>query len=177
MSRKRWAVAGGIAVGALAILALGAWLALRSDWLAEQVRRRIVREVEQATGGRAAIRGFRFDWTRLRAEVTGFTLHGLEPADRPPLFHADSIAVGLKVISLFERKVNIASLDVRAPRAYLMTFPGGRTNIPAPKRPSSSGTSAVETILNLAIGRFDLSDGAVSLEGREACRSMRRAAI
>ena len=82
------------------LLAAGAAvLVLRSGWFHEQVRVRLVSAVETATGGRVAIGSFAFDWRRLRAEIRDFTLHGTEPAGKPPLLHADSIAVGLKIVS------------------------------------------------------------------------------
>ena len=74
-------------------------LILRSDWFHEKVRARIVETVETATGGRVELGGFQFDWRRMRVEVQAFTIHGTEPAARPPLLHADSIALGLKSVS------------------------------------------------------------------------------
>jgi translocation and assembly module TamB len=166
VTRRRLAIVGASVLGAVLALALAAVLTLRSDWFREQLRQRIVRVVETATGGRVEVARCDFDWSRLRAEVRGFTLHGLEPADRPPLFHAASIAVGLKIISIFERKVDLASLDVTQPQVHLMLFPDGRTNVPEPKTPKRAGPGAVETILNLAVGRFNLSSGEFEVEGR-----------
>ena len=99
MSRRArilWIAGGGVAV-AILVAAVSAVLILRSDWFREKVRARIVTVVERATGGRAEVGAFRFDWKQMRAEVDGFVLHGSEPPDGPPLFRAGAIVLGIKV--------------------------------------------------------------------------------
>jgi translocation and assembly module TamB len=167
MKRYRWLF--GLLGGAVALLLLaagGGLVVLRSAWFREQVRARIVSAVETATGGRVEIGRFDFEWNQLRAQVRGFTLHGTEPADRPPLIHAASVSVGLRLISIWKRDVDIRYLEVAEPRMYLMLLPGGRTNIPEPKVKSTGKKDAIETVLALAIGRFDLTRGEIRIENR-----------
>lgn len=158
--RGKWAawILGSTAF-ALLVFVVTVVLVVRSQWFYGRVRRSIVETVETATGGRVEIASFQFDWHRLRAEVRSFTLHGAEPADKPPLLRAESVAVGLKLVSILKRKVDIAYLDVMAPQVYLMVGPDGRTNVPEPKVAKKSGKPAVQTILDLAIGRFSLQRG------------------
>jgi translocation and assembly module TamB len=167
MSRRArwiWIVAGSLAALVL-MLALSAILVLRSDWFREKIRQRIVAEVEKATGGRTEIGAFQFDWKQMRAEVDGFVLHGSEPPDAPPLFRADAIVLGIKVVSVLKHSVDLQYLDVRRPRIYAILYADGHTNVPAPKirRP---GTSTMETILDLAIGRFSLQNGGFEAAGQ-----------
>jgi translocation and assembly module TamB len=163
-ARRIWILAGSLVTLAL-LLALSAILVLRSDWFREKVRQRIVAEVERATGGRTEIGAFHFDWKRMRAEVDGFVLHGTEPAGTPPLARADSIVIGIKVISVLKRSVDLQYLDVRRPRVYVILYPDGRTNLPAPKV-SRASKSTVETILDLAIARYGLQDGSFEVSGQ-----------
>jgi len=157
-----------VVVPAIAVLSLLAVvLVLRSDWFHERVRARIVETVETATGGRVELGGFQFDWRRMRVEVQAFTVHGTEPAGRPPLLHADTIAVGLKVVSVLKRDVDIQYLDIGAPHVYLILYPDGRTNVPEPKI-KGNHANAADTILNLAIGRFSLEHGVFEVESRGA---------
>jgi translocation and assembly module TamB len=153
---------------ALALLAFAATVVIvvRSHWFYDRVRRSIVETVETATGGRVEIASFQFDWHRLRAEVHAFTLHGTEPPDKPPLLRAESVAVGLKIVSLLKRHVDIEYLDVTAPQVYLIVGPDGRTNVPEPKVAKKAGKPAVQTILDLAIGRFNLQRGQFEVESR-----------
>lgn len=165
--RRRIALILVLAPGvlALALLATGL-LVVRSGWFYEKVRSRIVETVETATGGRVELGGFHFDWRRLRVDVQSFTLHGSEPAGKPPLFHADTISVGLKIVSALRRDVDIQFLDVNAPHVYLIVYPDGRTNVPEPK--VKGNTNAADTILKLAIGRFSLARGVFEVESRGA---------
>jgi translocation and assembly module TamB len=157
--RKRiaWILGGGTAL--LLLLAAATVIIVQSQWFYHRVRGRLVETVETATGGRVEIGSFQFDWRRLRAEVHAFTLHGTEPADKPPLFRAESVAVGLKIVSLLKRDVDISYLDVTAPQVYLIVGPDGRTNVPEPKVAKKAGKPAIQTILDLAIGRFSLERG------------------
>ena len=163
--RKRWIIPVSIAGAIILILGL-AIVTLQSRWFYNQIRTRMVAIVEKATGGRVEIGAFRFDWKQLRAEVDNFTLHGTEPADKPPLFHASSVAVGLKIVSLLNRDVNIQYLDVAAPQIDLIVSPDGRTNIPQPKI-KGSGKDPSEPILKLAINRVNLWNGVFALDDHE----------
>jgi translocation and assembly module TamB len=164
MTRRRiaWIGAGGLAGLALGVVAVV--LVLRSAWFYEKVRERVVSTVETATGGRVEAGSFRFDWKRLRAEVGAFAIHGTEPSGKPPLFRARTVAVGLKIVSILERRVDIRYLEVVEPRVYLTIDSDGRTNLPAPK--IRGGGATAETILNLAIGRFQLQNGVFEIESR-----------
>jgi translocation and assembly module TamB len=167
MSRRAhriWIAVGSLAALTLAV-ALSAILILRSDWFREKVRQRIVAEVEKATGGRTEIGAFRFDWKQMRAEVDGFALHGSEPPDAPPLFRADAIVVGIKIVSVLKRSVDLQYLDVRHPQVYAIVYPDGHTNLPAPKV-RRAGKRTIDTILDLAIGRFSLQDGTFEVSGQ-----------
>jgi translocation and assembly module TamB len=170
MSRGRkwaaWILGGGVV--ALLAFAVTVVVIVRSHWFYDRVRRSIVETVETATGGRVEIASFQFDWHNLRAQVRGFTLHGTEPADKPPLLRTESVAVGLKLVSVLERRVDIAYLDVTAPQVYLIVRPDGSTNVPQPKVAKKPGKPAVQTILDLAIGRFSLERGQFEVASRGA---------
>ena len=134
MTRGRLAgIVAGSAAALAATLALAGVLLVRSDWFREKVRRKLVAAVETATGGRVEVGRVALDWSRLRAEAGSLTVHGTEPPDKPPLFYADSVAIELKIVSVFKRKMDLAALDVAGPRVYLIVSPDGRTNLPEPK--------------------------------------------
>jgi len=165
VTRRRivWIAAGGLAGLALGLV-VAAILVVRSAWFNEKVRARVVSTVETATGGRVEAGSFQFDWKRLRAQIGALAVHGTEPSGKPPLFRARTVAVGLKIISILERRVDIQYLEVVEPRVYLTIDSDGRTNLPAPK--IRGGRSTAETILNLAIGRFSLQNGVFEIESR-----------
>ena len=131
----------------------------------EKVRQRIVATVE--TPPVAA-------WSRdvpLRLETSAGRVAELrvawkEPADKPPLFRAGSIVVGLKLVSILKRDVDIQSLTVSDPQVYLIIARDGSTNIPEPKVRRSGKGSTVEDILKLAVGHFSLERGIFEVEAR-----------
>jgi translocation and assembly module TamB len=167
-ARRIASIAGASLAGLGVIAFLAGIIIVRTDWFRNMVREKIVSAVEDATGGKVDLATFAFDWRHLRAQVHDFAIHGLEPAAAPPLFRANLVQVDLKLLSPLKGFVDIAYLLVDMPRANILLFPDGRTNIPAPKiRPKSSGKTGVETIVDLAIGRFDLRNGAVTFAGRK----------
>jgi translocation and assembly module TamB len=165
-SRSRFVLrsAAGFLLLLLIIVALGIGTA-RSPWFYNKIRNRIVSVATDATGGRVEIARFAFDWHTLTATVTGFTLHGTEPAADPPLFHADTVVVGLKIVSLLKRDVDIAFLRVESPKAFLLVAADGTTNIPNPKTPAAKNKTPAQTILDLAIRNFEVNNGIAEVHG------------
>ena len=146
---------------------------VQTDWFRNMVREKIVTAVEDATGGKVDIASFGFDWRHLRAQVRGFVIHGLEPATAAPLLRANLVQVDLKLLSPFKGFVDIAYLLVDTPQANIIVYPDGHTNIPAPKiQPKSNDKTGLETIVDLAIGRFDLRNGVADFRRPQVRSSM-----
>jgi translocation and assembly module TamB len=154
--------AGSVILLLLVILVAGVFIA-RSDWLREKVRERVIAEVENATGGRVEIGAFRFDWHTLTAELDQFVIHGTEPPSVPPLLRTQKLIVGLKIISLWKRDIDIARLEADSPQTYLIVHPDGTTNVPEPKIPRKTNKNGVETILDLAVKQFLLQNGSIEV--------------
>lgn len=167
MSRRKILSIAALASLAVVLLAVGAGiLVLQSGWFHEKVRATLITTLEDATGGRAEIGSFQFNWKQMRVEAGPLVLHGNEPAGKPPLLRAASVTVGLKVISFLERKVDLQSLDVQRPDVYVIVYPDGHTNVPEPRIKRRSERTPVDTLLNLAVGRFSLQHGTFEVEGR-----------
>ena len=155
---RKIVVFGLIGIAALALVsAAGLFIVLQTDWFKNKVRERIVSVAETATGGRVEIGGFDYDWRSLTAEVGPFVLHGTEPPAGPPLFRADKIQVGLKIISAFKKQVDILSLLVDKPQVYVVVAPDGSTNVPSLK--VAGKKNVADQLLDLKIKHFELRDG------------------
>jgi translocation and assembly module TamB len=113
------------------------------------------------------IGSFTFDWRHLRADIHDFVIHGLEPAGGPPLLRAKLVEVELKLLSPFKGMVDIASLLVDEPQANVIVFSDGHTNIPEPKVKQPSDQSGLESIVNLAVGKFDLRNASFRFGDRK----------
>jgi translocation and assembly module TamB len=148
----------------LALLGLGVALlvagvlVVQTAWFKNLVRERMVAVIERATGGSVQIGSFSYDWRDLTAEVQAFVLRGTEPASAPPLFRADKIKIGLKIISALEKKVDIASLIIESPHLYIIIGPDGSTNIPRPKT-ARFNQNVIEDLLDLHVKHIELRHG------------------
>lgn len=161
--KRAFKIAAAAVVSLLMVMlaASGAFVVVvQSNWFKNKVRERIVSVAEQATGGRVEIGRFDYDWRALTAEVTPFTLHGLEPASAPPLFRADKIQIGLKIISALKKQVDIASLRITKPQLYVTVAPDGATNIPSPLAGRRRGNWA-DQVLNLKVQHFEARGGMI----------------
>jgi translocation and assembly module TamB len=157
-------------VVALVILALFAavtsTLILRSGWFREKVRERIVVELERSTGGRAELGTFTFDWTSLTATVSPLVLHGKEREGEEPFLKIPSATLGLRLISMLERKVDLASLRVDQPVVRIVFYPDGSTNVPAP--PVTTGSTFwAQNLIELGVRRYEINQGILEWDLRQ----------
>jgi translocation and assembly module TamB len=146
-------------VAVLLLLVVAALIILPSGWFREKVRARMIYEIERVSGGRSEIGAFRFDWSTMTAEVAPFVLRGTEPPGEEPLFQADSIKVGLRIVSMMKRDVDIASLVIEQPRVNILVDNNGITNFPRPKLDRPSGKHPIERLVDLAIAEITLKNG------------------
>jgi translocation and assembly module TamB len=171
MSKRRKVLlsAGGI----LLVLAMAAILVLRSAWFANFVREKVISTVEDSTGGVVEIASFQFDWSRLTVRIRGFVLHGNEARNADPLLSAASLELRLKLFSR-SKAVDLEYLGIQNPRANLMVYPDGTTNLPQPKIVKKpSGTSGLETVVNLAVHRFEINNGLLQYSQKKVAFSGR----
>ena len=165
--RVRLALRVGGSILLLTLIVLAAALRIvQSQWFYDKVRDRIVTTAEIATGGHVEIKRFDFEWRTLTATLKGFTIHGTEPADGPPLLRADDIVVGLKIMSILKRDVDVALVRIDKPQAFLLIAANGTTNVPNPQNPTKADKSTAQTILDLAVGRFELNNGSAQVQGQ-----------
>lgn len=168
MTRKKKIVAGIVAlVGLLLVLGVTAIVVVQTDWFRNYVREKIIASTEEATGGKVELGSFSFDVSHLRAVVTNFVIHGTEPAGAAPLFSAARVELHLRLFTSLKHVLDVTFLGVEKPQANVIVFDDGRTNIPGPKQKSSSNTTALETVVDLAVGHFDLSNGLLTFNSRK----------
>ncbi len=156
----------------LLLIALTVVLILRSGWFREQVRERIVTEIEKATGGRAELGQFDFSWTNLTARVDSLIVHGKESPEEAPFLRVDSVDVGIRVLSALEHKVDLASLRVQRPQVRIAVYPDGSTNLPSPGS-GKTGKLWTAAILDLAVKRYEVVEGTFEYDNRKVPVNLR----
>jgi len=163
MRRWLWRIAK-LVVALVILLGVSGVLIVRSEWFRLYLQRRVVEIAERATGARVELGRLSVDWQRLTARVDQLVLHGTEPAGEPPFLRVDSATLGLKVISVFEQKVDLQSLRVERPQVRILTNPDGSTNIPGPESRRSGDWT--DPFLNLAIGSYEVDDGVMEYDNQ-----------
>ncbi len=161
----RVAIRTALAVAILLLAgSIAAVLIFRSGWFHERLRERIISEIETSTGGRVEMGDFSFNWEHLTATIAPLILHGTEPAGDPPLLTVKSVTLGLRVVSMLERKVDLASLYVEQPVVQVVFYPNGRTNLPSPR--IRNPRNWAEDVLNFGVGRYEIADGVLDYSDR-----------
>ena len=102
----------------------------------------------------------------MRAELDNLTLHGLETAAEPPLFHADRVQAGITVLSFLHREFKVDDLVVDRPQVSVRFEKNGHSNLPTPKIKPAAGSSWQQTLFNLRIARLELRDGSATINDR-----------
>ena len=154
-------VRGGAALAVLAVIAaLAGLVVVQSGWFHEYVRQRIIAEIERTTGGRVELGRFSFRGPTMTARVSQLVLHGKEAAGEPPLLRVESVTLGLRILSFAERKIDLASVQVDQPRVRIAIYADGSDNLPGAQG------NWPQDLLNLAVGRYQVTDGTVELDER-----------
>jgi translocation and assembly module TamB len=155
-------IAGIIALsiaGLLIVLFIAVIIVVNTDWFRNFVKQKIITATEESTGGDVDLASFDFDLWGLHATLNGFVIHGKEPRTAPPLFRAQRIYADVALALGARYYVTIEQLDIDRPEAYIAVYPDGTTNLPVPPKKRESNEPPLQTVVDLAIGRFDLRNG------------------
>lgn len=173
-TKKILRYAGVGLVALIVILIVSTIVIVRTDWFRNYVRQKIITATEEATGGTVTLQAFSFQWNHLRATLTNFVIRGNEPPTAAPFVRASRVEVDLRLFTSLKRLLDVSYLGVEAPQVNIIVFPDGRTNIPSPKqkKPESNKTT-LETVVDLAVGQFKLTNGLITFNSQPAHFNLR----
>jgi translocation and assembly module TamB len=154
-------VAVGV-IGLVIVVLVAAFITVQTNWFRNYVRTAIVESVESGVGGRVEIGSFEFDPMALHAVVRNFVIHGTEPAGTAPFVSVARLELYLRLFTGLRHLYELSYLGVERPEVSIVTLANGQTNIPTPVKKSTSDRSALETVVNLAVGSFAIDHGMVS---------------
>jgi translocation and assembly module TamB len=153
--------------GAGVLIAALCALFLQSAWFGETLRKRLVAEMEKATGGRVELQSFSFNFSRLQADLHGLAIHGREEAKGdPPLFSADLVEAAWTIESIWSLRADLRSLRIWRPRVSVVFRGDGTSNVPSPGTGGGSGRDRVAQVLAFRVGRLEVLRGQVHFETR-----------
>ncbi|MGC8549648.1 MAG: translocation/assembly module TamB domain-containing protein [Acidobacteriaceae bacterium] len=161
------AVIGVASLLVLVILALAFWYSTTSGF-ENRVRNIVITQLEQSTGGRVQLGALHVNLAQLGIEADNLTIHGKEAPGQIPYFHADQLAVHLKIIDLFAGKIGLSYLGLTRPTIHIIVYPDGSTNQPTPRAATIINAKSISTqIFSLAIDQAQLNDGLFILNARK----------
>ncbi|HKW16802.1 MAG TPA: translocation/assembly module TamB domain-containing protein [Terriglobales bacterium] len=136
-------------------LSAGLWY-LSTDSFQQAARRKLIAELERATGGRVQVGTFHVVPLRLQVDIRDLTIRGQEAAGERPLLHVDRVAAVLSFSSALGAKLGFHSLTLEHPVLHVIVYPNGTTNQPAPSR---QGSSDFEHLFSLSARRLQVKEG------------------
>jgi translocation and assembly module TamB len=160
------AIAGAVVLLALAAVGLFFWMS--SMEFEGLVRKRLVAELEQSTGGRVEIASFHWRLLQLEAEADGLVIHGKEDPGEAPYARVDRMRVGISIVGLWSPSVRLRDLDVYHPALHVIVYADGSTNQPHPRRPRTSFTHDLDTFFSLQAGHISVEQGVLDYDSRAA---------
>jgi translocation and assembly module TamB len=172
---RRIRILRNIAVGTVASIAVvtcAVLIAVRTDWFRKQIREKVAAAIADGTGGVTEIGSFTFDASKLHAHITNLVIHGSEPAGSAPLVRVESIDLYGRFLS-GGHIAGISDLKIERPQVNVLVFPDGRTNLPTPKPSAPSKDTPLETVVDLAVGHFELRGGVLSYNSRPQALDVR----
>jgi uncharacterized protein involved in outer membrane biogenesis len=127
---------------------------------------KVIQQAEAATGAPVSIKRMDIHWKKLGVDFYDFAINGTAGATEPPLFRANHLGIGLKIVSVLKRKIDLSEIVLDEPVLDLQINAHGATNIPAP-RSSNSPSNPVNTAFDMAIGHVLINAGRIYYNDRQ----------
>lgn len=156
-----WSFSGVLAAGVLVAALLIALV--NTDGEHAYLLRLAQRKATAALGVPVTLQDFKVDVPQLRVDLYGIMIDGAEPYRTPPLFRANHIEASIRIVSLFQLKWYLQSLEVDHPVAWIVEGKNGQSNIPAPSGGAGNGQP---NLFNLAIRHTSIDQGEIYYNNR-----------
>jgi translocation and assembly module TamB len=146
---------------------LGVIIWAGSSGCEDLIRKRLIRRVEAATGGRVEIASFHWHLLDLDAEAGGLVIHGREAAGEAPYARVDHLHVRISILGFLSPRILLRDLEAVHPAIHLIVYADGSTNQPRPRKPLTN-EPALSTLFDLQAEHVALEQGTLDFENRAA---------
>jgi translocation and assembly module TamB len=161
--RARWARIVGWIAGSLVVLVLlvAATIAvlLNSARFHDYVLAKVRSEASESLGVKVEVQNFALHFFPLGLDVYGVTVHGANPYPDPPLLQLQHAEVGVRIVSVFQRKWYLSGVTLDHPVVQILVDKNNVSNLPTIK--SSSNSSSNTSIFDLGIRHAVLDRGEI----------------
>jgi translocation and assembly module TamB len=152
----------------LVFTAVAAYFIASSAAFENLVRKRLIAQIETATGGRAQIASFHWRLLHLEAEAGGLVIHGTEDPGEAPYAQIDRLRVRMSIFGFFTPHISLRDLEIVRPQMHLIIYRDGSTNQPSPPGPPQRSSSAVQTLFDLRASQIVVEQGNLDFDNRAA---------
>jgi translocation and assembly module TamB len=152
----------------LILTAVAAYFIASSAAFENLVRKRLIAQIENATGGRAEIGSFHWRLLHLEAEADGVVIHGTEDPNEAPYAAIDRLRVQVSIFGFFTPHISLRDLEIVRPQLHFIVYRDGSTNQPRPRRPEKPGKAALDTFFDLRASQITVEHGTLDLDDRAA---------
>ena len=170
--RRLWKVAAWVAgsvVVLLVIAGIALSLVLQSTRFHSYVLRTVQARASESIGTQVQLQNFALHLSSLSLDLYGLTVHGAGPYPNPPLLKVAHAQVGVRVVSVLDKKWYLDSFVVDQPVVKIFTDAHGVTNIPVIK--SNGSSSSNTSLFDLGIRRAVLDRGVVYYNNHQSVLS------
>ena len=152
----------------LVLAAVAAYFIASSAAFENLVRKRLIAQIENATGGRAEIGSFHWRLLHFEAEADGVVIHGTEDPGEVPYAEIDRLRVQVSIFGFLTPHISLRDLEIVQPQLHLIVYRDGSTNQPRPRRPEKPGKAAIDTFFDLRASQITVEHGTLDLDDRAA---------
>jgi len=152
----------------LVFAAVVVYFVASSDEFENWMRKRLIAQIETATGGRTEISSFHWRLLHLEAEAGGVVIHGTEDSNEAPYAEIDRLRAQVSIFGFFTPHISLRDLEIVQPRVHLIFYRDGSTNQPSPRTPQNRGESGLDTFFDLRAGQITVEQGMIDLDDRAA---------
>ncbi len=157
-----------VAAVLLVLTAVAVYFVASSAAFENLVRKRLIAQIENATGGQTQIASFHWRLLHLEAEADGVVIHGTEDPIEAPYAQIDRLRVQISILGFFTPHILLRDLEAGRPMLHLIVYPDGSTNQPRPRRPEKRGKSAIDTLFDLRASHIAVEQGMLDYDNRAA---------
>jgi translocation and assembly module TamB len=157
-----------VIVALVLLLATGLYFWMSSAQFENIARKRLIAELEKATGGRVEVATFHWRLLELEAEATGVVIHGTEARSDAPYVRVDRLRTSVSVLGFWSPNVELRDLEIEHPAIHLIVYHNGSTNQPHPRTPPTTATQKLNTFFDLQAGHIAVEQGTLDFDNRAA---------
>ncbi len=157
-----------VAAVLLVLTAVAVYFVASSAAFENLVRKRLIAQIENATGGQTQIASFHWRLLHLEAEADGVVIHGTEDPIEAPYAQINRLRVQISIFGFLTPHVSLRDLEISRPQLHFIVYPDGSTNQPRPRRPEKRGKSAIDTLFDLRASHIAVEQGMLDYDNRAA---------